>query len=40
MHPDCERVLISEEEIRAKVVELGRRISSDYAGKELLMIGI
>ncbi|MDD4335704.1 MAG: hypoxanthine phosphoribosyltransferase [Desulfotomaculaceae bacterium] len=40
MHPDCERILIPEVEIRAKVVELGRRISKDYAGKELLMIGI
>ena len=40
MHPDCERVLISEEDIHVKVVELGKRISSDYAGKELLMIGI
>ncbi len=40
MHPDCERILISEEEIRAKVVEIGRRISIDYAGKEVLMIGI
>ena len=40
MHPDCERVLITEEEIRAKVVEMAKRISSDYAGKELLLIGI
>lgn len=40
VHPDCKRVLISENEIRAKVVELGRRISNDYAGKELLMVGI
>lgn len=40
MHPDCERILISEEDIRAKVMEIGRRISSDYAGKEVLMIGI
>ncbi|MEG3069645.1 MAG: hypoxanthine phosphoribosyltransferase [Peptococcaceae bacterium] len=40
MHPDCERVLISEKEIQAKVAELGRCISNDYAGKELLMIGV
>lgn len=40
MHPDCERILLTEEEIRAKVQELGRRISSDYAGKEVLLIGI
>ncbi len=40
VHPDCERILLTEEEIRAKVQELGRRISSDYAGKEVLLIGI
>jgi len=40
VHPDCERILISEEEIRAKVADIGRRISNDYAGKEVLMIGI
>lgn len=40
MHPDCERIFLTEEEIRVKVKELGRRISSDYAGKELLLIGI
>jgi hypoxanthine phosphoribosyltransferase len=40
VHPDCERILLTEEEVRVKVKELGRRISSDYAGKELLLIGI
>jgi hypoxanthine phosphoribosyltransferase len=40
VHPDCERILLTEEEIRAKVQELGKRISSDYAGKEVLLIGI
>jgi len=33
-------VLISEEEISAKVRELGARISRDYQGKDLLMVGI
>jgi hypoxanthine phosphoribosyltransferase len=40
VHPDCERILLTKEEIRAKVQELGRRISNDYAGKEVLLIGI
>ncbi len=40
VHPDFERVLITENEIHDKVTELGRHISSDYAGKELLMVGI
>lgn len=37
---DIEEVLISEERLRARVCELGRRISSDYEGKEPLLVGI
>ncbi|NLM51856.1 MAG: hypoxanthine phosphoribosyltransferase [Firmicutes bacterium] len=33
-----ERVLISREEIQAKVAELGAQISKDYAGKKLQLI--
>lgn len=33
-------VLHSEAEIRARVAELGKRISRDYAGKELTVIGV
>lgn len=40
MNPDAEKILLSEEKIRAKVRELGRAISDDYAGKELLAVGI
>lgn len=40
MHPDAARVLLSEEQIQAKVRELGRRITSDYAGKEVVLVGI
>ncbi len=40
MNKNVEKVLISEQEIKAKVVELGKRISEDYKGKELLMVGI
>ncbi|NLW17805.1 MAG: hypoxanthine phosphoribosyltransferase [Firmicutes bacterium] len=38
MHNDLERVLISREEIAAKVAELGQQISADYAGEKLLAI--
>jgi len=34
------RVLIPRQEIRDKVKDLARRISSDYAGKEPILIGI
>lgn len=40
MHPDGDRILLSEQEIETRVAELGREISGDYAGKELLVIGI
>lgn len=33
-------VLLSEEEIAAKVAELGAQINRDYSGKDLLIIGI
>lgn len=40
MTQDMAKVLISEEEIREKVAELGRRISEDYAGKDVLMVSV
>ncbi|NYE56962.1 hypoxanthine phosphoribosyltransferase [Carboxydothermus ferrireducens] len=40
MHQDVAEILISEEEIRAKVKELGQQISRDYAGQDLLLVGI
>ena len=33
-------ILIEEERLRARVAELGEEISADYAGKELLLIGV
>lgn len=39
-HRDIERILVSEEQLKAKVAELGARISRDYAGKDLLMVSI
>ncbi len=40
MEQDILKVLISEQELKAKVAELGKRISEDYRGKNLLMISI
>lgn len=40
MIPEVERILLSQEEIAAKVRELGGKISKDYQGSELLVIGI
>jgi len=40
LHPDMEKILFSKVEIDEKVHELGNILSRDYAGKELLMVGI
>jgi hypoxanthine phosphoribosyltransferase len=40
LHPDIEAVRISEAEIQARVAELGRQISRDYEGKDLVLIGV
>ena len=40
MHQDIESVLMSEETLRKRVQELGAAISTDYAGKEILMVGV
>ncbi len=37
---DIKKVLISEQEIQARIVELGNTISSDYEGKFPLVIGV
>jgi len=37
---DIEQVLLTEEQIQGKVKELGARISREYNGKELVVIGI
>lgn len=34
------RVLISEEEIAAKLAQMGAAITEDYRGKDLLMVGV
>ncbi|AIF50059.1 MULTISPECIES: hypoxanthine phosphoribosyltransferase [unclassified Pelosinus] len=37
---DVERVLLSEEELAGRIAEIGAQITADYAGKEILMIGV
>ena len=40
MHENIERVLVSEEELHRINVRLGAQITTDYAGKNLLVVGI
>jgi hypoxanthine phosphoribosyltransferase len=38
--PNIEKVLISSEEIQAKLAEMGERITRDYAGRSILLVGV
>ena len=40
MHKDIEKVLISEEQIKEKIRELGERLSAEYAGKNPIFVGV
>ncbi|MBP3319506.1 MAG: hypoxanthine phosphoribosyltransferase [Ruminiclostridium sp.] len=35
MHPDVKEILFTEEQLKAKVAELGAQITGDYAGSEI-----
>jgi tRNA(Ile)-lysidine synthase len=39
-HPDVARVLVTEAEIRDKIAELAAAIDADYAGREVLLVGV
>lgn len=39
MHQDIAEILITDEQIQAKVKELGEQITLDYQGKDLLLLG-
>ena len=40
LQSDVAEVLVSEEQIQAKVRELGARISADYAGRQLTLVSV
>ena len=40
LQSDLAEVLVSEEQIQAKVRELGARISTDYAGRQLTLVSV
>jgi len=39
MRGDIQEVLLTGEEIQAKVIELGEQVTTDYQGKNLLLLG-
>jgi hypoxanthine phosphoribosyltransferase len=40
VHPDIESVLVSAEQIAAKIEEIAARIDADYAGREVVLVGV
>ncbi|HOM01335.1 MAG TPA: hypoxanthine phosphoribosyltransferase [Acetivibrio sp.] len=40
MQNQIEEILVTGEELKSKAKELGKRISNDYEGKELVLIGV
>ena len=40
MHSNIQKVLISQEQIKARVAELGAQIAKDYQGKDLVFVGV
>jgi hypoxanthine phosphoribosyltransferase len=37
---DIEHVLITEEDIQQKIADVGEQLSTDYAGRDLLLVGV
>src|SRR6059058_2367787 len=40
LHPDIEGVLVSEQQIADKIAELAKQLETDYAGREVLLVGV
>ncbi len=40
LRDDIDHILVTEQEIRDAAADLGRRLTEDYAGKDLLLIGV
>lgn len=40
MHKDIKEILLTEDQIRNKVKELGQVITKDYEGKDIVLIGV
>ncbi len=40
MGQDLEKVLVTEEQITTRLQEMGARIDADYAGRDLLIVGV
>ena len=39
-HPDVDRVLLDEQQIRDRLAELGQQIAEDYADEPPVLVGV
>jgi hypoxanthine phosphoribosyltransferase len=39
-HPEIGEILVQPDDLRRKVADLGRQISEDYEGRDLLLVGV
>jgi hypoxanthine phosphoribosyltransferase len=40
LHPDIEGVLVSQQQIADKIAELAKQVETDYADREVLLVGV
>ena len=40
MHKDCERIMLTEEQLRSRVKEIAEQVDKKYEGKRPLVVGI
>lgn len=40
MRNDIEKIMIGEEELKGRIKELGKQITEDYSGSDLLLVGV
>jgi hypoxanthine phosphoribosyltransferase len=39
-HPDIKEIILAEEEVKARVAQMGAQISQDYAGETVLLVAV
>jgi hypoxanthine phosphoribosyltransferase len=39
-HPDIKEIILAEEELKARVAQMGAQISQDYAGETVLLVAV
>lgn len=40
MHPDVKEIVFTEQEIKARIAELGRQITEDYKGEPVVLVAV